>query len=252
MKILQLQKDNQSLTHEIELTRLKASHESESRKGMAERELEKKLVDKDREMAAKENEFNLKIKELENQYNISMNEKDVAHQGELTKMKNQMFARENKFKLELYDKKQEMSAKENELLTKIKLMQTEKEKELTIQVLRYKIEMMEARGDENLKKDSKPHNAQAAASANLPGKVVITKEDKLIWGVDKFFLGMQPNSNIFDSYQHWYENISGMLENKTQECVTRGTKHYFFIKKEMHQQFSIMENCFPSYQSEKH
>ena len=82
MKIVNLEKDNQTLSHQLEMLKLKNSYEIESKQIDADNELQNKNVElhdklnqMEREMTAKENEYKLKIKDLENENKTKQIEK---------------------------------------------------------------------------------------------------------------------------------------------------------------------------------
>ncbi|XP_066919038.1 uncharacterized protein [Clytia hemisphaerica] len=223
MKILQLEKDNQSLSHELELVKLKTAHKTEANKGVVDQEMEKemlkqenefqkKLADKDKEIVAKENDCKTKINEMEK---ITL-AKEHEYQTKLA-------AKENEFKLKV-------KALEN--TNKIKLEQMEREKELAIQALRNEIEILKSNNAKQSQNDFKPENTTGAMK-KAEKSFVATKEDKLIWGVNEFFLAKKSVSNLYASYQKWYEAISGLLENKVQVNVNSEGKKMVFIRKEM-------------------
>ena len=255
MKILQLEKDNQSLTHELELLKLKAAYELDSKKGVY-REMEKEVLKQQNafqnEMTAKENEFKVKMKGLENAYESKLSEKDkelVMKQNEckmkIDEMEKVFQAKEHEYQARLTVKENEyqakLAAKKSEFVLKmkdlenannIKLEQVEREKESATQSLRHRIEMMEVSKDNGLIKDPKPVNVPRVF-AKLPEKSVVTMEEKLIWGANEFYLGIKTGSNMFTSYENWYEAISALLRNRKLESVKQGCRQYFFIKKEM-------------------
>ena len=251
MKILQLEKDNQSLTHELELLNLKAVHGLDLKKVTTDHELEKEMLKHQKEfqnrLAEKDKELVEKQKELANMHFECKTKVDEMEKVFLTKeheYQMKLAAKENESQIKLIAKEKEyqvaLAAKENEFMlkmkdlehaSKIKLEKKEREKESAIQALRHKIELMETTKDNDLK-DPKPVDAPGAL-LKLPEELIVTKEDKLIWGADEFFRGIKTGSNLFPSYEIWYEAISGLLTNKKQECVRRGKRQYFFVRKEM-------------------
>uniref|UniRef100_A0A7M5XK14 Uncharacterized protein n=1 Tax=Clytia hemisphaerica TaxID=252671 RepID=A0A7M5XK14_9CNID len=226
MKILQLEKDNQSLTHELELMKLKITNDLESHKGVInqemlkqQNELQNKLAEKDKEIAAKENECKAKINETEKAFLVKEHDYQTKMAAKENEYRTKMVAKENEFALKMKDLE-----KNNE----IKLGQMEREKELAIQALRQKIESMEANNENELKKDPLPESLPIVQ----PPSSATTKEDKLLWGANKYLLGIETGSNLFTSYKDWYEAISALLENGIPKSVKHGGRNFFFIRKE--------------------
>ena len=87
---------------------------------------------------------------------------------------------------------------------------------------------------EKSKADSKALQQQ---NEKVPAAIMLaTRQDKLLWGVHEFFLGKKQESNLFTSYQKWYEGISSLLGNRIQENVKQGEREFVFIRKEMTEQ----------------
>ncbi|XP_066915097.1 repetitive organellar protein-like [Clytia hemisphaerica] len=215
---MQLEKDNQSLSHELELLKLKTSHEQEAKKVVVDREMEKEmlkqqiefqnklnekdkelagkdkeLAEKDKDMAAKENEFKLKLAEVENANNLKIAE------------------HENVNKLKLLEKEKEMADKVNELNLKIKVWET----------LHNKTEVNDVASGVNI-----IQKKQDGAEARN-----ITRADKLAWGADKFFESKPIELNLFASYQDWYEEISSLLHGE-KEIISSSASKYVFMKRD--------------------
>ena len=209
MKIMQLEKDNQSLTHELELVKLKAAHEFDSKKFVVDREIEKemlkqrnefqhKLAEKDKEFATKENKCNKKITEVEK----DMLKQQREFQNRLAEKNIEIAAKENELKLKLVQKDQELAAKENEF--KLKLAEVENANKCKVAEI------------------EKQNQSQQQS--------VITRAEKLSWGVNKFFEGKPVVMNLFASYQEWYQEISLLLQGE-KEIVSSGSSRYVFIKR---------------------
>ena len=218
MKIISLEKDNQTLNHQLQITKLKNSHEIETKQILADQELQNKLTETEKRMAAMGNEMTIKLVEKD---------KEIA-------------AKENEYTLKLMIKELEMSAAENEnnelnniirmkmndLVNehKLKLLELTKEKDETIQKLRNEIEKFKSKGSDEAQEEDKPPS-------------VFTNEWKFAWGADTFFGGktMKWEESAYESYEDWYKGISLLLTNKKQENIVIGGKKYVFIKKEFNE-----------------
>ncbi|XP_066919008.1 DNA ligase 1-like [Clytia hemisphaerica] len=229
MKILQLEKDNQSLSHEFEFMKLKTSQEMEGKKVVVDREMEK-------EMLKQQKEFQNRLSEKDK----ALLEKDKA----LLEKDNEITAKENECKTKINEMEKSLLVKEYEYQTKMaakenEFLEMEKEKELVIQSLRHKIEMLEASKIKELHKEFKPEVLPSSESEDGPENLkqtsnsIVTTEDKILWGVKKYFLIIKTESNLFTSYENWYEALSSLLENKVQKFVKQGGRRYYFIRKEM-------------------
>eukprot|EP00111_Clytia_hemisphaerica_P005525 TCONS_00016022-protein len=249
MKILQLEKDNQSLSHEFEFMKLKTSHEMEAKKVVVDRVME-------REMLKQQNEFQNRLSEKDK----ALLEKDNELTAKENECKTKINEMEKSFHAKEYEYQTKMAAKENELTSKmkhiehtntVKFLEMEKEKELIIQSLRHKIEMLEASKIKELPKEFKPEVLPSSKSKDSPvlkqehlsilqpenlkqtrHSIAIT-EDKILWGVKKYFIGIKTESDLFTSYENWYEALSSLLENEVQKFVKQGKRRYCFIRKEM-------------------
>eukprot|EP00111_Clytia_hemisphaerica_P019853 TCONS_00058535-protein len=62
-----------------------------------------------------------------------------------------------------------------------------------------------------------------------------SKDDNLVWGVERF--AYKTESHLFDSYQEWYQHISGYLPNKTFRKVIRKPNDYYFLRVELHEKY---------------
>ena len=98
MKIVSLEKDNQTLRHQLDIVQLKNSQELDSK----DNELKMKMVEKDQEMLAKENGYLTKINDLENINKLKLleltKEKDATIQllrSEIEMLKSKILPQEN-------------------------------------------------------------------------------------------------------------------------------------------------------------
>ncbi|XP_066933859.1 putative protein tag-278 [Clytia hemisphaerica] len=248
MKILQLEKDNQSLTHELELVKLKTAHEMEAKGGVVDREMEKemlkqqkefqnKLAEKDKKMAARENEFQNKLadkdKELvakdkeiaakENECKTKINEKEKA-----------TLAKEHEYQTKVAEMRNQIAAKENEF--KLKVKDLEKEKELEIQALRHENEIMKSKKKSTNENATEEKKGQAI-TRNAQQNHLEPKMQSLVDGIVNFFSG-QPHP--FTSYKNWFEDIARSLVNKRPELVLHGSSSYYFVKKEMSRMHNLL------------
>ncbi|XP_066914956.1 protein CIP2A-like [Clytia hemisphaerica] len=101
LKITQLEKENQTLSHQFEMFKLKNSRESQSSQVQADQQLQNKLVEKEKQLVAKEhemvlykkeqeNEWKMKIKDLENEHKVKM----LQTETKLNEMEKEMTEKE--------------------------------------------------------------------------------------------------------------------------------------------------------------
>jgi len=229
MKILQLEKDNQSLSHEFEFMKLKTSHEIEAKKVVVDREMEKEMLKQQKEFQNRQSEKDKALSEKDNEITAKENECKTK----INEMEKAFLAKE-------YEYQTKLATKENEFL------EMEKEKELVIQSLRHKIEMLEASKIKELPKEFKPEVLPSSESEDGPENLkqtsnsIVTTEDKILWGVEKYFIGIKTEPNLFTSYGNWYEALSSLLENEVQKFVKQGGRRYYFIRKEIPNDFPAL------------
>jgi len=256
MKILKLEKDNQLLSHEFEFMKLKTSHEIEAKKVVVDREMEKEMLKQQKEFQNRLSEKDKALSEKDKALSEKDNEiaiKEMECKAKINEMEKSLLAKE-------YEYQTKMAVKENELTSKmkhiehtntVKFLEMEKEKEMVIQSLRHKIEMLEASKIKELSKEFKPEVLPPSKSEDSPvlkqehlsilqpvnlkqtSKSIATTEDKILWGVKKHFIGIKTESDLFTSYENWYEALSSLLENEVQKFVKQGGRRYYFIRKEM-------------------
>eukprot|EP00111_Clytia_hemisphaerica_P003379 TCONS_00009654-protein len=236
LKTMQLEKDNQTLSHQFELFKLKNSHGIDSKQIVADAELQDKINEMEKQLSMKIKE----IADMKNEMTTKLNEKDkeIATKENDCKMKfmtkdQEMLTKENDFKLQIKElghnnivklKDMELKMKDLENDHNLKLVELTKAKDATIEALRNKIENLEAKNNQRQEEDE--------AQAGLPVKRVFTDQEKLTWGVDTFFEDKKLLDTIYKSYQDWYQGISLILTHGKQQIINIDTKQYMFMKKD--------------------
>ncbi|XP_066914005.1 golgin subfamily A member 6-like protein 22 [Clytia hemisphaerica] len=218
LKITQLEKDNQTLSYQFEIFKLKNSRESQSSQVQTDQQLQKqnvelqnKLVEKEKQLVAKEHEMVLYKKEQEKETDAKENEWKM-------KMKEQ----ENEWKMKMKDLENEHKIKILQMETKLNEMKKEMtEKEATVQHLKREIE--------NLKRFI-PNQNEAAEKVEEN----MTTIDRLVWGAEYFHGG---NKLLYPSYGDWYKAISAMMGNKK---VFKKDK-YLFMRKEFNEAYDYLD-----------
>ena len=127
MKIMQLEKDNQSLTHQLELTKLISSHELASKKSMADLELEKEMLKQQAEFQIKLAEKDKEIAAQQYEHKLKLNEKDqeiAAKENEIKLKLTPEIEIENANKQKLLELEKKMLANETNLNLKIDELET--------------------------------------------------------------------------------------------------------------------------------
>uniref|UniRef100_A0A7M5X0Q7 Uncharacterized protein n=1 Tax=Clytia hemisphaerica TaxID=252671 RepID=A0A7M5X0Q7_9CNID len=216
LKIMQLEKENQTLSHQFEIFKLKNSYYSQSSQAQADQQLQNKLVEKEKQLVAKEHEMVLYKKEQENEWKMKI--KDLENEWKM-KMKDL----ENEWKMKMKDLENEHKIKILQTETKLNEMEKEMtEKEATVQHLNREIE--------NLKRLI-PNENQAAEKVEEN----MTTIDRLIWGAEYFHEGNK-SSLLYPSYGDWYKAISAMMGNKK---VFKKDK-YLFMRREFNKAYDYL------------
>eukprot|EP00111_Clytia_hemisphaerica_P003384 TCONS_00009665-protein len=234
MKIVNLEKDNQTLGHQLEMLKLKTVHEKDAQKGLADRELErknaelaKKLSEMEKQLIVKGNEFKVKLAEKDHELVLKLAEKDNELVSKMAKKDKELVAKENEFKLKFKD--------------------LENENKVDIEKLRGEIEKLRTtKADNEQPKVNKVTNVPQI-EIKKPQPNPFTEDEQFSWGLDMFFgRGGTWTKMVYDSYESWYQGITLLLKNKTpSKTYQRIDKEYFFIKKEFHQCHQKL--CFKSY-----
>uniref|UniRef100_A0A7M6DM60 Uncharacterized protein n=1 Tax=Clytia hemisphaerica TaxID=252671 RepID=A0A7M6DM60_9CNID len=203
MKTMQLEKENQTLSHQFEMFKLKNSYDSQSSQAQADQQLQKqkdelqnKLVEKEKQLVAKEHEMVLYKKEQENEWKMKM--KDL----------------ENEHKIKMLQKEVKIAEME-------KVM---KENEETIQKMRAEMKTV---NEQAVKKES--------ARLDTPVKA-LTDIDRMVWGANYFIQGISHGPKLYESYEKWYERISLLMENKKLYVATE----FLFIRKKFDKHHKVL------------
>ncbi|XP_066932254.1 paramyosin-like [Clytia hemisphaerica] len=213
---------NTQQTDNDELTKLKEEHERQIQTLKLEHKIE--LLEMNNKMSKEENDNKTKILELQKEV------QSLKHENELMKLKSMHELQSNKMEVDSNLEKQ-MAAKELEFKNQLSV----KDKEISEKIQTHRFEITEIKNEmaeknqalrnENEKLKSKFGMNISQTEGTQLHPLFYTDIERMEWGAKHYFLGVESDVMMYDSYQQWYQSIYNTMGDQQ---LYKSEKCFFF------------------------